>query len=127
MFKKLLYTAISAACFMIFFTLTGCGGSGEKLVNEQISDADDRMEMSYDLFNGTRKSTVQLESGTAVRVEISTNAGEISLKITDSSGKTAYTGNKMPSSVFLVGITKTDAYTIEITAKSHVGGYSVSW
>lgn len=109
----------------LLLALVGCSGDANKNVVNR--DTDTSMELSYDLFSGENTKTVELKANAQISVDIITNGGDFALSITDEDGKSAYTGNKIPSGSFVVTVDKDGKYSLKVTAISHVGGYKITW
>jgi len=109
---------------ILVFILVGC--SGEALRNEEVSDTDFSMGMSYDLFRGTRTRTVTLEAGTVVTVDLVTNGGTIAMSFTDESGNRPFFGNGLTRSFSFV-IAEDGEHTIRVDGESHRGSYNITW
>lgn len=110
---------------LLMFVLIGC--TGEILNNGNTNDTDVSMEMSYDKFSGERLKTVTLKADTYIMIDIVSNSGDLSVNIADESGKSAYTGSKLPTSSFSVIVLEESTYTIKVEASSHNGSYKISW
>ncbi len=120
--KKILLLALAV---LMLFALSGCSGEANK--NVKTSDTETGIEMRYDLYSGENTKTVALKADAQISVSVTTTSGDFALRITDAAGNTAYTGSKMPTGSFVVTAIADGDYTIKTTAKSHAGGYRISW
>jgi len=110
----------------MLLTLVSTGCVGETLRNEEISDTDFSMEMSYDLFRGTRKRTVTLEAGMVITVDLVTNGGALAISFTNESGNRPFFGNGLTRG-FSFEIIEDGDHTIRVDGESHRGSYKIAW
>ena len=112
------------ATLVLVLVLTGC--SRETLRGEVIYETDYTMEMSYDLFRGTRMRTVTLEAGMVVTVDLVTYGGTLAISFTAESGNRPFFGNGL-TTPFSFEITEDGEHTIRIDGDSHRGSYKITW
>jgi len=124
--KKIFLGVISIMIIVIF---VGCTtGSGTAILMNE-NNSSNRMSASYSKFSGYKKTSITLKDGDekSVNVNIVTEKGDISLKITNEDGESFYQGDKMDTSSFTVDLDKEGEYTIRIDAKKHSGSYDINW
>ncbi len=126
--KKII--TITAALLLTAICLAGCGRV-KTYRSESFFEVigEDLWTAWYESFDGYKEHEVTLTGGGkhSFRVEIETNSGTLSLRITDTGGKPLYSGKEIPPSSFAISADGGGTYVIRIDAAEHSGRFSIEW
>lgn len=126
--RKLLHALV--AVLFAALALAGCGARPDFYTYMCVSEQDEHsFSMRYETCNGTKEYELRVpRDGTlAVRVEIETDGGALSVTIARDGCEPVYTGNEIPTGSFTVYLKEAGTYTVQIRAKNHAGGFSFDW
>lgn len=115
---------------LILITLlsfTGCRSGFE--IGSIENSTSTKITMSYYMFSGTRERKIKVEKDKPVNVvvDIESEGGSLNLSITDEEGNSAYQGNDLETSSFVVTLSDEGTYALQVKAKKHKGNYTISW
>lgn len=118
------------AGIMILLVASGCTtGSGYTILSYE-NNSSTSMQMSYEKFTGTRETSFKVKKDKEIeaRVSIVTEAGSISLSVTDEEGNSEYQSDHMTDSqMFVVNLTEAGRYKIKVESTDHKGSYRINW
>ncbi len=121
---------ITIALLLTALCFAGCG-SVKTYRSESFFEVigEDLWTAWYESFDGNKEHEVTLTGGGkhTFKVEIETNSGTFGLRITDSRGKSLYSGNELPPSSFAVSADGGGTYMIRIDAAEHNGRFNIEW
>lgn len=90
-----------------------------------------KMSMSYDRFDGYRKTTIKVEENRPVTVvvEIRSEKGSLDayIALDNDKANSAYEGHNIPTSAFTVTLSEPGNYTLRVDANDHTENYSFEW
>ncbi|WP_334073029.1 MULTISPECIES: hypothetical protein [Paenibacillus] len=87
------------------------------------------MTMKYAKFTGQKEKTIQVEDGRPLDVgfEVTTDAGQLDISLTDEQGNHFYQGKQIQTSSFTVHLDQPGSYRVDVKGNQHKGGFAISW
>ena len=114
----------------VLFCFVGCDTSSNYYTYKSIENQNGHsFNMRYEKFDGTREYKIKVSEGEelAVKVDVKTSGGSLSVSIAKKGQEPVYTGNSVPTGSFTVYLKEAGTYIVSLTAAEHVGSYSFDW
>lgn len=89
--------------------------SGSKTSN------DNQFLLDFDILNSTISSTMPLLEGEMVETSINIKKGDVDIFVENENGISAYRGNDVETSKFIIGIKETGTYTFSVKGSKAEG------
>lgn len=128
--KKVLCLLLVAAMAL---PLTGCdealvsSGTTFMCVSNQTSES---FSMSYEQFDGMKQYRLKTrQDHTTVRVDVETESGSLSVKVTAADGRDelTYVAENLQTGSYAFEVPNAGKYTVTVTADEHSGSFSFDW
>ena len=119
----LVFILISLICF------NGCiSSSGKYLTKFCISNQNKTsFSMSYDSFDGYKVYSVKFEENSVIKIDFTTESGQLDCKIEDNAGNILYQKENTETLQDTLTIENNGKYKITLTAENHKGSFSFDW
>lgn len=112
---------------MLILLLASCSTGGYSTFMSKEHNTGSEFSMEYGKFDGYKNKTVNVDKETEFSVQISSESGQIDMKIEDKSGNVFYQGNDIPTSNFTVTVKEQGEYILTVHGHGHSGSYKVTW
>ncbi len=89
--------------------------SGSKTSN------DNQFLLDFDILNSTISSTMLLSEGEMIETSINIKKGDVDIFVENENGISAYRGNDVETSKFIIGIKETGTYTFSVKGSKAEG------
>lgn len=113
---------IKRICCGLFLLLL-LSGCGQEQYEEQ--KADKSYTISFSRLDTAKSHSLSLDQGELLAVEIVCEGGDIKLQIKGDDGAEAYSGNRLATSSFTVGVPAEGSYTVTVTGERAKGRVKV--
>lgn len=121
--KKILITMT----LIILLLLTACTPGGYTSVKSIENNTPHTFNMKYAKFNGHKERNINLEENTDINVEITSESGELNIKIQDENSNILYQGNDLQECNFVVKVKNDGKYLISVEGHKHKGSFNFTW
>ena len=120
---------ISLANYISNKSLSNILSNKEILIDASENITPTSINMSYDSFTGYRIKNIELDECEACEVEVNikSEAGSISLSITDEDGYLCYEEKNLPTGKFTLSLSGGNFYTIKVSSTNHEGSFDISF
>lgn len=123
---------IVCACLAVFLVAcTSCKSkkNGNLTIASVRNQTSNSFSATYSYFNGEREYTIKVKDGNplAVKVNVTTDDGDLSISVDKKGGGNFYQGNKIPTFSFTLNLKESGTYVVKIKANKHSGSYSFEW
>ena len=128
---KRAFLAVLVAAMLLM--MAGCEGalvsSGTTFMCVS-TETSESFSMDYEQFNGSKQYRLKTrQDGTTVRVDVETESGTLSVKVTAAGSKDelVYSADDLQTGSFTFHVPEAGKYTVTVTADKHSGSFSFDW
>lgn len=128
MMRNLKVKVITTMIVVVMF-LVGCSGGGYRTVMSMENNTNNKTEMSYSSFKGSKFTSLKLKNGDELNlnVEVVTKEGNLTITLIDESNKELFkTENPKEPIKEKIKIDKDSTYKIKVEG-NHKGSYKITW